>query len=125
MSTSLNLTSWNAVVPVILPMGQPTISSIGIASVGVALPVFFYILAMFGLIFPFWMQNFKDDKETFSKSSTGTQLNNDNDLSSGRMMGRASPSMEPYMSVQRAGMYNGPTPRNTSGLGPSAGDGYF
>ena len=63
MSAIINLSSWNGVVPVLLPLGQPTISAIGVASAGVAVPFFLYVVAMFMLVLPIWMQNFDSDKK--------------------------------------------------------------
>lgn len=59
----LNLSSWTGVVPVILPWGEPTLSSVGVASAGVAVPFFCYVVAMFMVIVPIWMNNFDSDKQ--------------------------------------------------------------
>jgi hypothetical protein len=59
----VNLSLWTGVVPVVLPWGEPTISSVGVASAGVAVPFVFYVIAMFMLIVPIWMNNFDSDKE--------------------------------------------------------------
>ena len=63
MAAVLNLNVWNGVIPVLLPWGQPTISSIGVASAGVAVPFFIYAVAMFMTVVPIWMQNFESDKQ--------------------------------------------------------------
>ena len=63
MGTMLNLNTWTGVVPVLLPWGEPTISPIGVASAGVAVPFFIYIIAMFVIIVPVWMNNFESDKQ--------------------------------------------------------------
>ena len=57
----IQLSQWTGLVPVILPAGQPTLSTIGVASAGVALPFFFYIVAMFMLLVPIWMDNAESD----------------------------------------------------------------
>jgi hypothetical protein len=59
---SLNISTWNGVIPVLLPWGQPTIAPIGVASAGVAVPFVLYVIAMFVIIIPIWMRNFEDDK---------------------------------------------------------------
>ena len=59
----LNLNAWSGVIPVVLPWAQPTISPIGAASLGVALPFFAYVIAMFMLVVPIWMQNFESDSK--------------------------------------------------------------
>ena len=59
----LNLSLWNGVIPVLLPLGQPTIAPIAVASAGVAVPFLLYVLGMFMLIVPIWMHNFENDKK--------------------------------------------------------------
>ncbi len=70
----LILDAWTGVVPVLLPVGQPTISSIGVASVGIALPFFFFILAMFATIVPIWIKNHDSDtsKEPYGRATQYT-----------------------------------------------------
>lgn len=69
MTSVLSLDTWTGVVPVLLPLGQPTISSIGVASAGIAVPFFFYILAMFVMIIPIWMKNHEEDKGILSANT--------------------------------------------------------
>jgi hypothetical protein len=73
MAAVLNLNTWNGVIPVLLPWGQPTISSIGVASAGVAVPFLIYVIAMFMTIVPIWMHNFEQDKQSASGKSQGLQ----------------------------------------------------
>ena len=71
----LSLESWTGVVPVLLPWGQPTISGIGVGSAGIAVPFFIYILAMFFLVVPIWMENFKSDMSQQQQASGAGELN--------------------------------------------------
>lgn len=64
----LSLNQWDGVVPVILPLGPQTISSIGSASAGVAVPFFFFLVAMYYILVPIWMSNFHSDKNCDSSS---------------------------------------------------------
>ena len=76
MMTTLNLETWNGVIPVILPWAKPTISSIGAASAGVAVPFFLYIIAMFYLIVPMWIENFESDRKRNQQESADNTNNN-------------------------------------------------
>jgi hypothetical protein len=69
MATNINaiypqfsLNDWSGVTPVILPFEPRTLSCIGIASAGVAVPFFLFLVAMFYLLVPIWLQNFHSDK---------------------------------------------------------------
>lgn len=69
-----NLNDWSGVTPVILPFEPRTLSCIGIASAGVAVPFFLFLVAMFYLLVPIWLQNFHSDKYTsndLNSSSNG------------------------------------------------------
>jgi len=68
----LALNNWNAVVPVLLPLGEHTISSIGVASAAITVPFFFYILAMFSILVPIWMDNHKSDTARIVNEEEGT-----------------------------------------------------
>ncbi len=57
-----SLNDWSGVTPVILPFEPRTLSCIGIASAGVAVPFFLFLVAMFYLLVPIWLQNFHSDK---------------------------------------------------------------
>lgn len=70
----LNLSTWTGVVPVVLPWGEPTLSVVGVASAGVALPFFFYVVAMFMLIVPIWMNNFESDQQRGGSSSSSKSV---------------------------------------------------
>ena len=70
--TGLNLSTWTGVVPVVLPWGEPTLSVVGVASAGVALPFFFYVVAMFMLIVPIWMNNFESDQSRGGSGSSSS-----------------------------------------------------
>ena len=59
----VSLSAWTGVVPVVLPWGEPTIASVGVASAGVAVPFFLYVVAMFMVVVPMWMGNFESDKQ--------------------------------------------------------------
>jgi hypothetical protein len=63
-------------------LGQPTLGQVGMASLGVALPFFFYILAMFALVIPMWLQNFQNDSAE-SKGGSETVLTVDGSESMG------------------------------------------
>ena len=77
--TVLVLQQWTGIVPVLLPLGQPTISSIGVASAGIALPFFFFIVAMFSMLIPIWMKNFEsDNNKNNSIENTDSSDNTDN-----------------------------------------------
>lgn len=62
----LSLNQWNGIVPVILPVGPQTISCIGTASAGVAVPFFLFLVAMYYILIPIWMSNFHSDKNASS-----------------------------------------------------------
>lgn len=59
----IDLATWTGIVPVLLPWGEPTLSTINVASAGVSVPFSLYIIAMFMIIVPVWMQNFASDKQ--------------------------------------------------------------
>ncbi len=74
---TLNLNTWTGVVPVLLPWGEPTLSTVGVASTGVAVPFFCYVVAMFMVIVPIWMNNFESDKREMIQQgglAEGTQF---------------------------------------------------
>lgn len=71
---ALNMSTWNGVIPVLLPWGQPTIAPIGVASAGVAVPFVLYVIAMFIVIVPIWMRNFEEDKQAGGLSAEPQQL---------------------------------------------------
>jgi len=75
MAGMVNLSTWTGVVPVVLPWGEPTITAVGIASSGVAVPFFCYVIAMFMVIVPIWMNNFESDKQQQDDNS-----NNNNEI---------------------------------------------
>ena len=58
----LYLEQWEGITPVVLPLHSITLSCINIATVGVSLPFFFFLLSMFYLLVPIWLENFKSDK---------------------------------------------------------------
>ena len=79
MTSVVNLNTWTGVVPVVLPWGEPTITSVGIASAGVAVPFFCYVIAMFMVIIPIWMNNFEDDKQLPAESMSNNNNNNNSE----------------------------------------------
>jgi len=70
---ALNMSTWNGVIPVLLPWGQPTIAPIGVASAGVAVPFVLYVIAMFVIIIPIWMRNFEEDKRAAGPPMLSTE----------------------------------------------------
>jgi hypothetical protein len=74
-----SLNDWSGVTPVILPFEPRTLSCIGIASAGVAVPFFLFLVAMFYLLVPIWLQNFHSDKYA---SSNDVNTNNSSENSS-------------------------------------------
>lgn len=59
---NLVLSQWNGVTPVILPIGPQTLSCIAAATSGVAVPFFLFLVAMFYLLIPIWLQNSHSDQ---------------------------------------------------------------
>ncbi len=57
----LFLGQWHGITPVILPVGPQTLPCIGVASAGVAVPFFLFLIAMFYLLVPLWLHNFHSD----------------------------------------------------------------
>lgn len=64
----LLLNQWNGITPVILPVGPQTLPCIGLATAGVAVPFFLFLIAMFYLLVPLWLQNFHSDNNNNSNS---------------------------------------------------------
>ena len=62
MYPQLYLDQWEGITPVLLPVHALTLSCISVATVGVAVPFFVFLLAMFYLLVPIWMENFHSDK---------------------------------------------------------------
>ncbi len=74
----LTLNEWTGVTPVILPIGPQTLSCISIASAGVAVPFSLFLVALFYLLIPIWLQNFHNDKcsnDPGSSECVGQQVN--------------------------------------------------
>jgi hypothetical protein len=59
---NLVLSQWNGVTPVILPIGPQTLSCIGSATTGVAVPFFLFLVAMFYLLIPIWLYNSQNNQ---------------------------------------------------------------
>ncbi len=57
----LALGQWGGITPVILPVGPQTLPCIGVASAGIAVPFFLFLVAMFYLLVPIWLHNFHSD----------------------------------------------------------------
>ncbi len=66
----LYLEQWEGITPVVLPLHSITLSCINIATVGVSLPFFFFLLSMFYLLVPIWLENFKSDKTLHENAAT-------------------------------------------------------
>ncbi len=58
----LYLEQWEGITPVLLPMGPLTLSCINVAIIGVAVPFFIFLVSMFYLLMPIWLDNFHSDK---------------------------------------------------------------
>ena len=71
----LTLNDWTGVTPVILPIGPQTLSCIGIASAGVAVPFSLFLVALFYLLIPIWLQNFHNDKCSNSSGCSEQSVN--------------------------------------------------
>ena len=58
----LSLEQWEGITPVVLPLHSITLSCINLATVGVSIPFFLFLISMFNLLVPIWLENFKSDK---------------------------------------------------------------
>jgi hypothetical protein len=82
----LSLNQWDGIIPVILPVGPQTVSCIGVASAGVAVPFFFFLVGMFYLLLPIWLNNFHSDTSLHQNDPRGLEFGpQKNYLPSGRM----------------------------------------
>jgi hypothetical protein len=82
----LSLNQWDGIIPVILPVGPQTVSCIGVASAGVAVPFFFFVVALFYLLIPVWLNNFHADALLHQNIPRGLECGAPNNyLASGRM----------------------------------------
>ena len=82
----LSLIQWDGIIPVILPVGPQTVSCISVASAGVAVPFFFFLVALFYLLIPIWLNNFHSDASLHQNDPRGLEFGlSKNYLASGRM----------------------------------------
>lgn len=109
----LSLNQWDGVVPVILPVGPQTIASIGSASAGVAVPFFFFLVAMYYILVPIWMSNFHSDKNCNCSSWSQQNVADMESLSTNPTFAR-SQCQENNVNM----LYSGPTHQISFSLSP-------
>ena len=56
--------TWNPMIPVLLPLGAPTISPVIPASMGIFTPFFIFVCAFFWYLFTVWRQNTNGSGDT-------------------------------------------------------------
>ena len=69
---SLNINMWDSLCPVLLPVGQKTMPSIGMASVGLVIPFAIFVLAMFIYMNKIWHANVRPDNNSAGPKAEGT-----------------------------------------------------
>ncbi len=67
----LSLEQWEGITPVVLPLHSITLSCINLATVGVSIPFFLFLISMFNLLVPIWLENFKSDKLLHENATPG------------------------------------------------------
>ena len=72
----LYLDQWEGVTPVLLPVGSLTLSCINDAIIGVSVPFFIFLVSMFYLLMPIWLDNFHSDKALNQQQTSGNLASN-------------------------------------------------